>query len=111
MQTIPFFVCQETKNECVAANTTDARLQAQCMRDNVCGTINPYTNVAASTTAGSSSSSSAAATHAATSAAGTTTMAAAATTTTAKSGAVQIAQAIGVPALAAAVLFGVQMLL
>jgi len=59
-QTLPYFICTEFGNECVAACNGDTNCQSNCRSDNPCGAQNPpRTNVTTTSSVTSSSSASA----------------------------------------------------
>jgi hypothetical protein len=70
MNTIPFFVCQATYAQCVAAHPNDLQGQQQCTDNAKCGTLNATAQAAAasSSSAAATSSSTPSSTSASTSA-------------------------------------------
>lgn len=87
MDTVPYYICEQSYDDCVADNPNDALAQQNCktqIQDD-CGSLNTANYTAASTSSMASSTSSSA--PSSTAAAATTTSASASATATAKSAA------------------------
>ncbi|KIV94743.1 hypothetical protein PV10_02476 [Exophiala mesophila] len=56
--TLPFFICQETYIQCMAANPTNAQAQAVCAENEQCGTRNATAEALAATSAAQSTTAS-----------------------------------------------------
>ena len=80
IQTVPFYVCQATYGQCVAAHPNDLDGQDACKAAAVCGTKNA-TALASTTTSTTAASTTTMATSTGTSSTTTTSAAAASTTT------------------------------